>query len=85
MVGTKLDGLTSIADFYATCAAIAGVDPTDHRAALAKLPPIDSINMWPYFTGVVTESPRKTIFNDVNTAINEIDGEVLTGLMLPRR
>ena len=43
MVGTKLEGLTSIADFYATVAGIAGVDPTDHKAAAANLPPIDSV------------------------------------------
>lgn len=53
MVGTKLTGLTSIADFYATVAGVAGVDPTDHKAAAAKLPPIDSVNLWPYFTGEV--------------------------------
>lgn len=51
MVGVKLDGLVSIADYYATCAGTAGEDPTDHRAAAAKLPPIDGLNMWPYFTG----------------------------------
>lgn len=74
MVGTKLTGLTSVADFYATVAGVAGVDPTDHKAAAAKLPPIDSVNLWPYFTGEVTESPRKNIYNDVSTAIAEIDG-----------
>ena len=29
-------------DWYATFSAFAGVDPTDHRAAAANLPPIDS-------------------------------------------
>ena len=27
-----------------------------------------------YFTGEVTESPRKNIFNDVSTAIAEVNG-----------
>ena len=29
-------------DWYATYAGLAGVDPTDHRAEAAGLPPIDS-------------------------------------------
>lgn len=58
-------GLVSIADYYATAAAFAGVDPTDHRAAAAKLPPIDSLSMKDYFTGKNKTSPRTFIFNDV--------------------
>jgi arylsulfatase I/J len=34
------------------------VDPTDNRAALAGLPPIDSLNMWPLISGATTVSPR---------------------------
>ena len=40
--GSKYEGLTTGWDWYATFSSFAGVDPTDHRAALAKLPPIDS-------------------------------------------
>lgn len=76
MVGTKLEGLVSIADYYATVAGIAGVDPTDHKAAAAKLPPIDSLNMFPYFTGAVADSPRTFIFNDVSTAIVNMSGSL---------
>lgn len=82
MVGTKLDGLVSIADYYATVAALAGVDPTDHRAAAAGLPPIDSHNMVPYFTGQSKSSPRLDIFNDVNTAVVRYEGalwKIITG------
>jgi len=64
MVGKKLEGFISIADWYSTFAYIAGVDPTDHRAALANLPPIDSINIWPYLTGQMATSPRTEIFAD---------------------
>jgi hypothetical protein len=46
-IGTKLDGFIHICDYYTTFAAIAGVDPTDTRAALAKLPPVDGLNLWP--------------------------------------
>eukprot|EP00039_Didymoeca_costata_P001708 m.54477 g.54477 ORF g.54477 m.54477 type:complete len:583 (-) comp10929_c0_seq2:800-2548(-) len=69
MVGTTLEGYVSIADYYATFCDIAGVDPTDTRAAAAGLPPIDSISMWPYFTGKTKTSPRNEIFADHNVVI----------------
>jgi hypothetical protein len=40
-------------------AALGGVAAVDPRAALAGLPPPDSINLWPYLSGDVAESPRK--------------------------
>lgn len=44
---------------YATFAELAGVDPTDHRAALAGLPPIDSVSMVPVIFGkTVQNRPR---------------------------
>ena len=45
MRGQKIDGYIHIADWYATFCYLAGVDPTDERAAEVKLPPIDSLNM----------------------------------------
>lgn len=45
-------------DWYATLAALAGEDPTDHRAAAAGLPPIDSHNLWPMLSGQTATSPR---------------------------
>ena len=45
MRGTKSEALIAIADWYSTFSFLAGVDPTDHSAAAAGLPPIDSINM----------------------------------------
>eukprot|EP00041_Stephanoeca_diplocostata_P025711 m.678611 g.678611 ORF g.678611 m.678611 type:complete len:276 (+) comp22807_c0_seq3:1121-1948(+) len=62
--GTKLDGangMIHVADWYATFAALAGVDPTDAWAAASNLPPIDSRNVWPLLTGANTTSPRDTI------------------------
>ena len=82
MIGKKLDGLVSIADYYSTVAALAGVDPTDHRAAAAGLPPVDGLNMMPYFTGQAETSPRTFIFNDVNTAVIRYEGDlwkIITG------
>ena len=36
-------------------------DITDKAAEEAKLPPIDSVNLWPYLTGAVAESPRQQV------------------------
>ena len=56
--GTKLDGYVHIADWYTTFAGLAGVDPADHGAIEAGFPGVDGIDMWPYITGAVDESPR---------------------------
>eukprot|EP01043_Picozoa_sp_COSAG02_P035581 COSAG02_NODE_2557_length_8529_cov_7.615658_7_plen_242_part_00 len=64
MVGTKLDGFTHAADWYTTFCSLAGVDSFDHRAALAKLPPVDGLDLWPYLSGAVKTSPRTEVFAD---------------------
>ena len=61
MRGGKTEGYIHLADWYATFCALAGVDPTDERAAKAKLPPIDSLNMWPLISGQNSTSPRTDI------------------------
>lgn len=49
--GLKLQGLATVWDFYGTFAAMAGVDAADRRAAAAGLPPVDSVNLWPWISG----------------------------------
>ena len=45
--GTTSNELITVWDWYSTFVeGIAGGDPTDHRAAAAGLPPIDSFNHW---------------------------------------
>ena len=61
MRGQKTEGYIHIADWYATFCGIAGVDPKDERAAKAKLPPIDSLDMWPLISGKNSTSPRVDI------------------------
>ena len=61
MRGKKTEGYIHLADWYATFSALAGVDPTDERAAAAKLPPIDSLNMWPLISGQNSTSPRTDV------------------------
>jgi hypothetical protein len=56
--GSKVEGYIHLADFYATFCGLAGVDPTDATGAAAKLPPIDSMDMWPLLSGANHTSPR---------------------------
>ena len=53
----KVNDYMHIADWYSTFCALAGVDPTDESAAKAKLPTIDSLNMWPLITSPRTDIP----------------------------
>jgi len=59
--GTTNNGIIHIADWYATLCGLAGVDPTDTLAAANGLPPIDSLDMWPFITARSPASPRDTI------------------------
>ena len=61
MRGSKLTGLGALWDVYATFAALAGADPFDHRAAAAGLPAVDSINLWPYWSGEERRSARRRL------------------------
>merc|ERR1712107_803453 len=56
-----MGGMIHIADWYATFARLASVDPTDTLAASSGLPPIDSIDMWSFLSGKVEASPREVI------------------------
>lgn len=67
--GTTLSGIIHFADWYHTFCALAGVDPTDHAAARAGLPPIDSLNMWPLISGANMTSPRTEILVREDTLV----------------
>jgi arylsulfatase I/J len=57
--GTKQEEMMHIADWYRTLAeGVVGVDATDHLAAASKLPPVDSLNLWPLLSGEDTKNPR---------------------------
>ena len=83
--GIQLDGYMHIADIYSTFCSIVGIDPTDKRAENEDLPPIDSINMWPYLIGDESVSPRNEIFlssgNDGGLILN--DYKILFGKQAP--
>eukprot|EP00448_Togula_jolla_P019505 CAMPEP_0170588842 /NCGR_PEP_ID=MMETSP0224-20130122/11046_1 /TAXON_ID=285029 /ORGANISM="Togula jolla, Strain CCCM 725" /LENGTH=587 /DNA_ID=CAMNT_0010912587 /DNA_START=75 /DNA_END=1838 /DNA_ORIENTATION=+ len=61
--GKTLGGIIHIADWYATLSHLAGADSHDELAALHGLPPIDSINQWPWLSGSVEDakSPRQEL------------------------
>ena len=61
MRGKKTEGYIHLADWYGTFCGLAGVDPTDQKAAVAKLPPVDSIDMWPLISGQNSTFPRLDI------------------------
>jgi arylsulfatase I/J len=61
MRGVKYEGLVTVWDWYATFCALAGVDATDHRAALANLPPLDSYDHSALVLGTNMTSPRTEI------------------------
>ena len=78
MRGQKTDGYIHITDWYATFCAMAGVDPTDDKAAEAKLPPIDSLNMWPFLSGQTSTSPRTDVPLSYSSLISG-DYKIITG------
>eukprot|EP00052_Salpingoeca_macrocollata_P009358 m.73926 g.73926 ORF g.73926 m.73926 type:complete len:523 (+) comp17066_c0_seq1:390-1958(+) len=76
--GTKLEQPIHVADWYSTFCGLAGVDPTDHEAAAAGLPPIDSLDVWPLLSGANNTSPRQEWLVDEG-ALLQGEWKLLTG------
>lgn len=75
------DGFAAIDDIYPTFCALAGVDPTDARAAAAGLPPVSGHNVWPLVAGTNSTSPRTEVFlGDTDTGM-QTGNTVLQGLI----
>lgn len=70
MSGKRTNEYIHIADWYSTLCSLAGVDPTDDVAKKAKLPPIDSLNMWPLISGQNATSPRTEMVLSNDTIIS---------------
>jgi arylsulfatase B len=78
--GVVESGLIAGWDWYATYCELAGVDPTDHRAAAAGLPPIDSKSMWSLISGANSTSPRtEVVIGDTSAETPNGDGKTLVG------
>eukprot|EP00039_Didymoeca_costata_P024829 m.11611 g.11611 ORF g.11611 m.11611 type:complete len:580 (-) comp4490_c0_seq1:211-1950(-) len=61
IVGSKMDSIIHIADWYATLCEIVKIDKNDEIALKAGLPPVDSISFWPLFSGVNNTPPRTEV------------------------
>ena len=78
MSGKMLNGMIHICDWYATfCHLAGGLDPNDDNPDSPS--PIDSINMWPYLSGQVEESPRNIIVHDHLMYTSTIHGAIRSG------
>lgn len=73
-IGTKLEGITHVCDWYATWCALAGVSVEDESGKAAGLPPVDGVNLYPYLIGQVDESPRTEVFASPDVLVMEING-----------
>ena len=76
--GQKTEGYIHLAGWYATLCGLADVDPTDEEAVKAKLPPIDSLDVWSLIPGQNTTSPRTDIPVSHDTLISG-DYKIITG------
>ena len=58
--GLRLSGLVALWDWYTTFATLGGVTNAteDPKAAAARLPPVDGLDLWPYLSGRAARSPR---------------------------
>ena len=74
MRGRKLSGLSAVWDWYGTFAHLARQDPADREAAAAGLPPIDSINLWPWLSGENATSPRRHLAIGSSRCVKETEG-----------
>ena len=79
--GTTNEGFIHLADFYATFCRLAGVDPTDKRAAAAGLPPIDSLDMAELLFGLNATSPRTEVPIGSSDANDHTGNAIVAGLI----
>jgi len=84
--GQREEALVTGWDWYSTYVqGVAGRDPTDHRAAAAGLPAIDSVDMWPLLTGTNSTGPRsEVIIGDTSAMTFNGDGNTLVGGLIVR-
>eukprot|EP01084_Bolivina_argentea_P210276 357969_1 len=77
MRGKQLDGIVHILDLFATFLTLAGLNPNDTNPEAPS--PIDSINLWPYFSGDVKDSPRTVMVHDHLMYSNVTQGAIRNG------
>lgn len=81
--GSKETALVAAWDWYATYAAIAGVDASDPAAETAGLPAVDAVNQWPLLSGANATAPRRDLsIGDTSALGYNGDGSTLVGGVL---
>ena len=60
--GAVEHGFAASEDWFRTFAGLAGVDPTDEKAAAAGLPPVEGYDLWPLLSGANATSPRTELW-----------------------
>lgn len=79
MAGKTRSGIVAVYDWFATFASLAGIDPKEPQPASPT--PVDSINLWPYFSGEVADSPRIELVYDHLMFVGEHTGCTYNGLV----
>ena len=79
--GTRSGAFIAIEDWYATFCALAGVDPTDARAAAAGLPPVDGLNVWPVLSGANATSGRRLQFLGSSDGTPGVGNTIVQGVI----
>lgn len=83
--GVMVEGIMSVADWYATYAYLAGAsesDIFDDRAAIAGLPPVDSANCWSMITGETDLCRSEIPIGDTSAIAYNLDGDTLVGALI---
>eukprot|EP01084_Bolivina_argentea_P010244 19074_1 len=77
MAGQSLKGLMHILDLHSTFCNLADVNPNETNKNAPSQ--IDSLNMWKYISGQVTDSPRTQIVHDHDMYTNVTHGSLRSG------
>jgi arylsulfatase B len=73
--------LIEVADWYTTFCSLAGVDPTDTRAALYNLPPVEGLDQWPLLSGLNSTSPRSEVIIGGDTTDGSDGATLVVGII----
>eukprot|EP01084_Bolivina_argentea_P071225 129521_1 len=77
MVGKSLNGLVHLLDLHSTFCELSGVDCNEtNKNAPSNM---DSVNMWDYFSGKISESPRTQIVHEHDMYTNITYGALRSG------
>ena len=79
--GNVESSLIEVADWYTTFCNLAGVDPTDSRAALYDLPPVEGLDQWPLISGSNSTAPRTEVVIGGDTTDGSDGATLVVGII----